>query len=279
VSFIDLTGKTFLVFGVGSRRSVAYAVAQTLEREGATVLYGVHTAERREQLATLLTGREVHVCDLADESAPAALVRDIAPHHPVVHGVLHSVAFARYESFAGVFHEVSRRDFLECVGVTCHSLVSIASALKKLLDPDGSVVTISISTTRMAAEGYGYMAPAKAALDSTVVFLAKSFSRFSRVRFNAVGAGLLKTNASAGIPGYLDNYLFAEQATLRKEALSTREVADAAVFLLSPRSSGINAQCLVVDAGMGCNYFDETIVRHATRGIWPAEPDPPPQRA
>jgi enoyl-[acyl-carrier protein] reductase I len=109
------------------------------------------------------------------------------------------------------------------------------------------------------------MAPVKAALDSTVVFLAKSFSAFSEVRFNSVNAGLLKTSASAGIPGYLDSYLYAEQATLRKRALATQEVADTTLFLLSPRSSGINARGVVVDAGMGVNYFDRDLVRRATR--------------
>ncbi|NUN03621.1 MAG: SDR family oxidoreductase, partial [Bryobacteraceae bacterium] len=134
-----------------------------------------------------------------------------------------------------------------------------------LLEADASVVTISISTTRMASENYGYMAPIKAALDSSIVFLAKSFSQFSRVRFNAVAPGLLKTSASAGIPGYVEAYLFAEQATLRKKALQTEEVANTVAFLLSPRSCGINAQHLVLDAGMSVNYFDRELVRRAMR--------------
>jgi len=103
--------------------------------------------------------------------------------------------------------------------------MSIANTFKRLLHADGAVVAISISTTRMAAENYGYLAPAKAALDSSIVFLAKSFSAFSQIRFNSVCAGLLKTNASAGIPGYVDSYLFAERATLRKRAVQTEEVA------------------------------------------------------
>jgi enoyl-[acyl-carrier protein] reductase I len=135
--------------------------------------------------------------------------------------------------------------------------------MKKLFAPDASVVTISISTTRMASESYGYMAPIKAALDSSLAFLAKSFSRFSQVRFNAVSPGLLKTSASAGIPGYVDSYLYAEQATLRKSAVRTDEVAAVAAFLLSPRSSGINSQQIVVDAGMSTNYFDADLVRAA----------------
>ncbi|HEB68923.1 MAG TPA: SDR family oxidoreductase, partial [Desulfobulbus sp.] len=98
------------------------------------------------------------------------------------------------------------------------------------------------------------------ALESSLCFLAKSFSSFSQVRFNAVCPSLLKTSASAGIPGYIDSYLYAEKAVLRKKALKTSEAANAAAFLLSPRSSGITGQCLVVDAGMGMNYFDKEIV-------------------
>ena len=117
----------------------------------------------------------------------------------------------------------------------------------------------------MTAQNYGYMAPIKAALDSSVVFLAKSFSLDSKVRFNSVNPGLLKTSASAGIPDYIPAYLFAEQATLRKQAVQTDEVAGAVAFLLSPRSSAINAQHLVIDAGMGTNYFDREIVSRVTR--------------
>src|SRR5262249_3232923 len=149
--------------------------------------------------------------------------------------------------------------------ISCYSLISISNALRELFDQDASVVAISISTTRMAAENYGFMAPVKAALDSSLAFLAKSFSSFSKVRFNAVAPGLLKTSASAGIPGYVDAYLYAEQVTLRRQAVQTEEVANAAAFLLSPRASGINAQQVVIDAGMSVNYFDHDLVRRAMR--------------
>ena len=66
--------------------------------------------------------------------------------------------------------------------------------------------------------------------------------------------------AHSGIPGYVDAYLYAEQATLRHRAVQTDEVANVAAFLLSPRSSGINAQTIVVDAGMSCNYFDDKLI-------------------
>jgi enoyl-[acyl-carrier protein] reductase I len=191
-------------------------------------------------------------------------VRDqIAARWPVFHGLVHSIAFADYEGETKPFHQTGKSQFLRAVDISCFSLLAISDAFQELLDPDASVVTISISTTRMAAENYGFMAPVKAALNSSLAFLAKSFSHFSRVRFNAVAASLLKTSASAGIPGYVDAYLYAEQVIPRKAALETQEVANVAAFLLSPRASGINAQAVVVDAGMSINYFDQDLIRRA----------------
>lgn len=270
MNFLDLTGKTLVVCGVANKRSVAFHVAKLLEEEGATVVYGVRSAARRESLMKLLPDREIQVCDVERDEEISRFAETVGRRHPCIHGLVHSIAFANYESFSGKFHEVRREDFLQCVSVSCYSLIALARAFQPLFDQHASVVAISISTTTMAVESYGYMAPAKAALDSAIAFLAKSFSRFSRVRFNAVRAGLLKTSASAGIPGYIDHYLFAEQATLRKEALTTEEVAATALFLLSRRSSGINAQGIVVDAGMGTNFFDGDLVKHALSGLWPA---------
>ena len=274
MSFLNLAGRTFVVFGVANKRSIAFRIARLLEEEGATVVYSVQSETHRESLAQLLPDREAHVCDVECEDQIGALTAAVREKHPTIHGIVHSIAAANYESFSGVFHEVRREDFLQCVSVSCYSLIAIANAFKDLLDRHASVVTISISTTRMAVEAYGYMAPAKAALDSSLAFLAKSFSRFSEVRFNAVCAGLLKTSASAGIPGYVDHYMFAEQVIPRKRALSTDEVAGTAVFLLSERSSGINAQGIVIDAGMSVNHFDTDVVKHTLTGIWPTKDTP-----
>ena len=184
----------------------------------------------------------------------------IRENHPQIDGLLHSIAFADYEGGMKPFHETGKAQFLRTVDVSCFSLIAICNAFREMFTPEASVVTVSISTTTMASENYGFMAPVKAALDSSLAFLAKSFSQFSQVRFNAVAPGLLKTSASAGIPGYVDAYLFAEQVIPRGKAVQTPEAANVAAFLLSPRSSGLNAQQIVVDAGMAINYFDANIV-------------------
>ncbi|MDP6538491.1 MAG: SDR family oxidoreductase [Planctomycetota bacterium] len=260
MDWLGLEGRKLAVFGVANKKSVAYHVGTRLEEAGAEVVYVVRSPQRREQCERLLPGRDVLVCDVEFPEQIEALREELSLRHPRLDGFLHSIAFADYEDASGRFHETPKAAFLQAVDISCYSLVALSNALRELLSPDASVVTISISQTDMAAENYGYMAPVKAALDSTVVFLAKSFSGFGEVRFNAVKAGLLKTSASAGIPGYVDSYLFGEQATLRKRGLATGEVADAACFLLSPRSSGINAGGIVVDAGMGVNYFDRALV-------------------
>lgn len=266
MDFLQLTGKSILVFGVANRKSVAYHVARVLEAAGAKVVYVVRSQERRQAVAGLLAPEaEIYVCDVERQQEIDRLRDEISRKHDRFHGLVHSIAFAEYADGAKPFHETSRKAFLRAVDVSCFSLIALSNAFGERLDRDGSVVAISISTTRMASENYGYMAPIKAALDSAIVFLAKSFSRFSRVRFNAVAPGLLKTSASAGIPGYVESYLYAEQATLRKRAVQTEEVAATVAFLLSPRSSGINAQHLVVDAGMSVNYFDRDLVRRAMR--------------
>jgi enoyl-[acyl-carrier protein] reductase I len=260
--FLQLAGKTVLVFGVANRKSVAWHVAQVLREADATVVYVVRSEQRREGVRKLVgPDADIFVCDVEHQDQIDRLAEEVTARHPKLHGLVHSIAFADYTEGPKPFHETSRAAFLRAVDISCFSLVALANAFKPALDPSGSVVAISISTTRMAAENYGYMAPVKAALDSSLVFLAKSFSQFSEVRFNAVSPGLLKTSASAGIPGYVDSYLYAAQATLRRRALETPEVASAVAFLLSPRSSGINAQQLVIDAGMSVNYFDRELVR------------------
>ena len=264
--YLQLAGKRILVMGVANKKSVAWHASRVLVDAGAEVIYAVRSETRREQVQKLVGDATVLVCDVEHEDQIEKLASELAKRYDRLDGFLHSIAFADYAGEPKPFHETAKRDILRAFDISCFSFVAVSNALKNLLAEDASVVTISISTTTMASENYGYMAPIKAALDSSLAFLAKSFSRFSQVRFNAVAPGLLKTSASAGIPGYVDSYLYAEQATLRKKAVQTTEAADVAAFLLSPRSSGINAQRIIVDAGMSTNYFDADLIKAAING-------------
>ena len=266
MSFLGLAGRTVLVFGVANRRSVAWAVGQALEGEGARVVYSVRSQERRQSLRALLGDRPVFVCDVEQEDAAARLAGEVAAAgHAPLHGIVHSIAFANYAEGLQPFHATKRKDFLQAAAVSAFSLAEIARAFRAHLARDASVVAIGISSLLVTPDNYGYMGPIKAALESSARFLAKSFSADSEVRFNIVGSGPLKTSASAGIPGYLESYLFAEKLTFRKRNLETAEVANTVLFLLSPRSSGINGATVVVDAGLGSNMFDKDVIRLAMR--------------
>ena len=265
MSFLGLAGKKVIIFGLANKKSVAYHIGKGLLENGAEVVHVVRSEMRAETASLLFPQSPVFICDVEEEENIIRVRDDIEKKvGGPFDGLVHSLAYANYSNGMQPFHQTLKKDFLQAVDISCFSFIAIANHFKSLLTTEASLVTISISTTRMAAENYGYMAPVKAALESSICFLAKSFSFFSETRFNAVCPGLLKTSASAGIPGYIESYLYAEKATLRKRALQTREAADVAIFLLSPRSSGINGQCLVVDAGMGLNYFDAEIVSRVT---------------
>ncbi|OHE85297.1 MAG: enoyl-ACP reductase [Verrucomicrobia bacterium RIFCSPLOWO2_12_FULL_64_8] len=265
MSFLGFEGKTVLVFGVANRKSVAWAIGRTLEEQGARVVYSVRSAERKKALAELPGSRPAFVCDVEVEGAVDRLAAEVGPRFGPLQGLVHSIAFANYADGVRSFRDTRRRDFLQATAISCFSLVEIARAFRPHLARDASIVTIGISSLLVTPDNYGYMGPVKATLESTVRFLAKSYSADSEVRFNVVGSGPLKTSASAGIPGYLESFLYAEKLTFRKRALATQEVADAAVFLLSSRSSGINGATVIVDAGLGCNYFDKDVIRLAMR--------------
>jgi enoyl-[acyl-carrier protein] reductase I len=266
MSFLGLKGKSVLVFGVANKRSVAWAIGKSLEEEGARVVYSVRSDDRKKSLEALLGGRPVHVCDVEREGDVDRLAGEVAgAGFAPLHGIVHSIAFANYSEGLKPFHATKRRDFLQATSVSAFSLVEISQAFAPHLARDASVVAIGISSLLVTPDNYGYMGPIKAALESSARFLAKSFSADTEVRFNIVGSGPLKTSASAGIPGYLESYLFAEKLTFRRRNLETQEVANAALFLLSARSSGINGTTLIVDAGLGSNMFDKEVIRLAMR--------------
>ena len=256
MDFLKLKDKRFLITGVANKKSVAFHVAKILIESGAQVLFSVQNDVNFKKVEALFPESEIYKCDVEDEEDLRRLSEQLGEKK--ISGLLHSIAFANYSEGIKPFHETNLKDYLQATNISCFSLVSLANILRKHMSEDASVVTISISNTK--ATSYGYMGPIKAALDATVPFLAKSFSEFSQIRFNAVCSGPLKTSASAGIPGYVNNFIYSEQLMLRKKALKTEEVANTVAFLLSPRSSGINGEKIVVDGGMSCNYFDQQVV-------------------
>jgi enoyl-[acyl-carrier protein] reductase I len=253
----------YFIAGVSNKKSIATAVAKMLIEQGHQCFFSAETQEHQDRVTKLFPGSQVYLLDVRDSASITSLGSQLLAEDVKLDGLLHSIAWANYAEGIKPFHQTPWPDFVEAMKISCFSLIELSQALKPCFTPAASVVTVSISNTRVAS--YGYMGPIKSTLETSVAYLAKSFSADSRIRFNAVQAGPLKTSASAGIPGYIDNYLYAEQLTLRKEALKTEEVAYTISFLLSPLSSGINATGILVDAGMSVNTFDEALVSKASQ--------------
>ena len=257
MNFLDIKDKSFLITGASNKKSIATFVAKTLIEQGARPIFLVQSEVHRERMERIFSDSPFYICDVDSEDSLAVFAEKFTTGHREIAGMLHCIAFANYQN-PRPFIETKSCDFLQAFNISCLSFIRLSNILRPSLLNDASMVTLSISNTKAAA--YGYLGPIKAALDSTVAFLAQSFAKFSNIRVNAVCSGPLKTAAAAGIPGYMNNYLYAEKLTLRKKALQTQEVANTAAFLLSTKSSGINATGVLVDAGMSVNSFDENIV-------------------
>lgn len=256
----------YFIAGVSNKKSIATAVASSLIEQGHRCFFSGETPEHLERIQKLFPTSEAYLLDVRDSNSIVSLGQKLQASEIRLDGFLHSIAWANYADGIKPFHQTPWPDFMEAMKISCFSLVELSEALRPCFQNEASVVTVSISNTKVAS--YGYMGPIKSTLETSVAYLAKSFSAHSRVRFNSVLAGPLKTSASAGIPGYIDNYLYAEQLTLRKEALKTHEVAQTICFLLSPQSSGLNATGILVDAGMSVNTFEESLVgAYSKRGL------------
>lgn len=261
MDFLGVKDKTYFITGVANKKSVAYVSAKVLEEAGAKLIFSVQREEQLSKVEKLFPNSELFIMDVEKEETIDQVATVLKDRGVKLSGLLHSIAFANLLD-PKPFHDTPWEDWAQADRISCFSLTSISGKFKDLFLDNASVVTISISDT--LATSYGFLGPIKAMLDTSVAYLAKSFSNFSQVRFNAVCAGPLKTSASAGIPGYIDNYIFAEKLTMRKQALKTQEVADTVVFLLSDRSSGINGTGIKVDAGMRANTFDQDVVKTVT---------------
>lgn len=251
--------KYFYISGIANKKSVAYFVAKDLEEKGARLILSAQNETNLKNIIKLFPNSAAFILDVEDKNLKENLYKEMKTLNIKISGFLHSIAFANFSRGPVPFHETLREDFMQAAQISSFSLVEMSNALKDFFEEDASVVAVSISNT--LATSYGYLGPIKAMLETSISYLAKSFSEFSKVRFNSVKAGPLKTSASSGIPDYIENYLFAEELTMRKDALKTEEVANTISFLLSKKSSGINASHVVIDGGMSSNYFDQKVVK------------------
>jgi enoyl-[acyl-carrier protein] reductase I len=249
----DLTGKHGLIVGVANRRSIAWAIAQAAATAGARLALtyqGERLGENVRELAAELADPVLMPLDVTSDEQVAETFATIDREFGGLDFVVHAAAFAPREELSAPFLETSREGFRIALDVSAYSLVVLARGAAPLMDRrgGGSILTLTYLGSERVFPNYNVMGVAKAALECCVRYLASELGPRS-IRVNAISAGPIKTLAASGISGFssiLQTYR--ERSPLRR-TVETSEVAEAAMFLLSPDARGVTAEVLLVDGG------------------------------
>ena len=249
----DFAGKVGLIVGVANHRSLAWAIAQTTAASGAGLVltYQGRFEEHVTELAgTLPSKAMVLPCDVQRDEEIDAVFARIQQEHGGLDFVVHAAAFAPREDLTGGFTQTSRDGFRLALDVSAYSLIALARGAQPLMAArgGGSILTLTFLGSDRVFPNYNVMGVAKAALESSVRYLASDLGP-QNIRVNAISAGPVKTLAAAGIGGFSSILgVVREKAPLRR-AIETSEVGDAAAFLLSSASRGVTGEVMMVDSG------------------------------
>jgi len=247
------TGKVGLIVGVANHRSLAWAIAQATASAGAQLIltYQGRFEEHVGELAATLEPKPLVLpCDVTSDEQIAAVFEQIDRTYGGLDFLVHGAAFASREEITGGFVKTSREGFKQALDISAYSLIALTRGAQPLMAKrgGGSVITLTFLGSDRVFPNYNVMGVAKAALESSVRYLAADLGP-ENIRVNAISAGPVKTLAAAGIGGFSSILgVVREKAPLRR-AIETSEVGDAAAFLLSHAGRGITGEVLMVDAG------------------------------
>ena len=249
-----LDGKSGVVFGVANKRSIAWAIAQALAREGMQLAFtyqGERLKDNVEELSAAIPGSSIVQCDVTNDAEVRAVFDTLAERFDgKLDALLHSVAFAPKEDLENDFVNTSREGFKLAHDISAYSLVAMTKAAMPLFEKagGGSVLALTYHGAVKAVEGYNLMGVAKASLEASVRYLAANLGP-KNVRVNALSAGPVNTLAARGIKGFTSMLKHhAERAPLRRN-VELEEIGNAGLFLLSGMSSAITGEIMYVDCG------------------------------
>lgn len=254
-----LEGKKGLILGVANKRSIAWAVAQSASAQGAELAFtfqGERLEENVRELADTLPGSLLFPCDVMLEDQVDSLFTKLREKWGRLDFVAHCIAYAKAEDLEGGYLKTKKEGFDTALGVSAYSLTLVTQKAAPLLEAagGGSVVTLTYLGGERVAPGYNIMGVAKAALQSSVRYLAYDLGS-KNIRVNAISAGPINTLAARGIAGFSDLLKMAREKAPLKRNTEAAEVGDTAMFLFSALSRGITGQTLYVDSGYSILAF------------------------
>ena len=247
-----LSGKKILVTGLLSNRSIAYGIARAAHREGAELAFTYQNERFKERVADMageFGSKLAFPCDVANDAEIDSLFQKLKSEWGSLDGLVHAIAFAPRESIAGDFLEGTTREaFRIAHDVSSYSFAALAKGALPLLHKNASLLTLTYLGAVRVVPNYNTMGLAKASLEAAVRYLAASLGPRG-IRVNGISAGPIKTLAAAGIGGFGKILKFVEQHAPLRRNVTTEDVGNAAVFLLSDLAAAVTGEILYVDAG------------------------------
>jgi enoyl-[acyl-carrier protein] reductase I len=248
-----LQNKKILITGMLSNRSIAYGIAKTMQREGASLAFtyqGEGVKDRVLKLAAEFASDLVFACDVASDDEISRLFKDLGARWDGLDGIVHSIAFAPREALAGTYLEgLSREAFRIAHEVSSYSFAAIAKAGLPLMEGRrAALLTLTYLGAVRSVPNYNVMGLAKASLEANVRYLAQNLGP-KGIRVNGISSGPIKTLAAAGISGFGKILKFVEENAPLRRNVTTEEVGNAAAFLMSDLASGISGEIMYVDCG------------------------------
>jgi enoyl-[acyl-carrier protein] reductase I len=247
-----LVGKHVLVMGVANQRSIAWAVARAILAQGGRLSLTYQSNRIKPRLEQLLTGYDADVtlieCDVASDDGVARALKKLEQKTAVLHGLVHSIAYAPAEDLQGSFVETTRDGFAVANDISSYSLIAAAREARRLMVQGGSIVTMTYAGSHRVIPNYNVMGPAKASLEASVRYLAADLGP-AEIRVNAVSPGPIHTVAARSIKDFAGMLELLQTHTPLRRNVTAEEVADATVFLLSDLSRAITGEIVHVDAG------------------------------
>lgn len=248
-----LQGKRILVTGVLSNRSIAYGIAQACHQQGAELAFtyvGDRFESRVRGFANEFGSDIVIPCDVGDDEQIAATFTELQKHWDSLDGLVHSIGFAPREALEGDFLDgLSRESFRIAHDISAYSFPALTKAALPMLEGrNGAVLTLTYLGSEKAIPNYNIMGVAKASLEASTRYLAKSLGPRG-LRANAISAGPVKTLAASGIKNFSNMLKFVETHAPLGRNVTIEEVGNVAAFMLSDLASGVTGEVLHVDCG------------------------------